>query len=71
MRLRISDPNLSDDLLRYLRQRVDVVAAATADGELEISILGSRRATHNRLELGRRLRPWREAHPHVEVDVVG
>lgn len=68
MRLQLSDPDLVDDLLRHLCQRCDVVAAQVGERELEVSILGSRRHTHARLELDRRLRAWRVAHPDTRVD---
>jgi hypothetical protein len=68
MRLQLSDPDLVDDLLRHLREGHDVVAARVGERELEVSILGSFRYTYARLELDRRLRAWRAAHPDLRVD---
>lgn len=70
MRLRISRPDLAGDLLRFLQQRVDVVAAEVAHGELEISLLGSRREPFNQLELDARIDAWRQSHPDTEVEFV-
>lgn len=70
MRIRVSDPNLCSDLLRFLRKRPDVIAEELAPGEVGVSILGSRRLPENELELELRLRAWRAAHPDVAVDVV-
>jgi hypothetical protein len=70
MRIRLSDPNLATDLLRFLQQRADAIGTKTADDELEVTILGSRRQPYNRLELELRLRAWQAAHPHVAVDLI-
>jgi hypothetical protein len=70
MRLRVSRSDLAGDLLRFLQQRVDVVAAEVAHGELEVSLLGSRRELYNRIELDTRIKVWQQAHPDVEVAFV-
>lgn len=49
--------------------RIDAVVAETADGELEVSILGSRREPHQRAELESRLRAWRLSHPGARVEI--
>jgi hypothetical protein len=70
MRLRLSKPDLADDLLRFLRRRVDVVAAEVGEGELEVSLLGSRREPFNRDEIDARVQAWRHSHPDVDIDFV-
>jgi hypothetical protein len=70
MRVRVSQPDLATDLLRFLQQRVDVVGAQVADDELEISLLGSRRDPYNRMELDARLQVWQREHPDVDVEYV-
>jgi hypothetical protein len=70
MRVRVNKPDLASDLLRFLQQRVDVVAAQVTDDELEVSLLGSRRDPYNRIEIDERMQAWQEAHPGVEVEFV-
>ena len=69
MRLRISHPHLLPALLRFLAEHADTVAAQVGEDEVEVSILGSRRAEPNRLELDLRLGVWRARHPDVRVEV--
>ena len=69
MRVRLDDPNLLPDLRDALATRIDAVVAETADGELEVSILGSRREPHQRAELESRLRAWRLSHPGARVEI--
>jgi hypothetical protein len=68
MRVHISDQDFVANLLRFLRQRPDTIAAK-AGGGIDVSILGSRHRDANRLELDLRLAGWRIAHPNVQVNV--
>lgn len=70
MRIHVSHPGLVLDLLRFLRQSVDTVAQVAGTDRLDVSILGSRHAEAEELELDRRLAGWRAAHPLVGVSVV-
>jgi hypothetical protein len=67
MRLRIDDTAAAPDLVAFLLESVDCVAERVAPNEVEVSILGSRRAPYNQLELETRLAAWRAAHPDVAV----
>jgi hypothetical protein len=57
----ISDPSTIPDLLDWLAQRPDVIAERVSEHEVEVSLLGSRQAPWNAMELELRLRAWEAA----------
>jgi hypothetical protein len=57
----ISDPSTIPDLLDWLSQRPDVIAERVGKHEVEVSLLGSRQAPWNAMELELRLRAWEAA----------
>jgi hypothetical protein len=59
--IRISDPNLIDELVADLRERPDIVVERVGDDRLLVSILGSYGTTGMRLVTFLRLRAWEEA----------
>jgi hypothetical protein len=65
--LRVDDPTLVPDLMGFLRQAVDVVAAQVGDDEVLVGLLGSRCEASQREELEARLAGWRERHPGSRV----
>jgi hypothetical protein len=58
MRLRVSNPALIPDLLKFLRSRVDVVAEEVSDDEVDVSLVGSYNADAMNIELYLRVRAW-------------
>lgn len=69
MRLHIDDPSAAGDLVTFLCERPDCIAAETGRGVVEVNLLGSQRQPFMRLELDVRLRSWRAAHPHVVIEL--
>jgi hypothetical protein len=69
MRVHVSDPDLVDDLLRFLHRRIDVVAAQVAPDALEVSLLGSRALPAARMELELRLRAWAASRPGARAEL--
>jgi hypothetical protein len=65
----VSDPLAVPDLLESLTQRPDVIAERVGEHEIAVSLLGSRRAPWNRMELTLRLRTWQAAHENVAVEI--
>ena len=70
MRIRLEDPALADDLLRFLRERADCVAGRVGERELEASLLGSYHADAQRAELVRRLWQWSARRGQATVEVL-
>ena len=72
--IRISDPNLIDELASDLRSRPDVVVEQIGDDRLLVSILGSYGTTGMRLATFLRLRAWEAAQRaqghEVSVEIV-
>jgi hypothetical protein len=69
MIIHVSDPSLVPELLEYLTRNPDVIAARAGDGEIEVSLLGSRRQPWNRMELTLRVRAWQAARENVVVEI--
>jgi hypothetical protein len=68
MRLRVSDPRLLPELIEFLTSRGDVVALATSNDELDVSLLGSYGNDAMRMELELRIRAWEAGRsPLVEL----
>ena len=61
MRIRVSAPELLDDLLAFLRSKPDAVVDRVSVDELEVSLLGSYNDDAMRMELYLRVRTWEEA----------
>ena len=70
MRVSISDPELVQDLLSFLRARVHVTAAQVGVREIEISQLGSMNADARRLELDLMLEVWRASHLDARTEIL-
>ena len=73
VRIRISSPELIDELLAFLRAEPSAVVEQVSDDEVEVSLLGSYREDAARMELYLRLRAW-EATRHaggVRVEILG
>jgi hypothetical protein len=69
MRLRVSNPVLIEDLVEFLRSRVDVVAEQVSDDEVEVSLLGSYNSDAIRMELYLRVRAWETGRRSTGVEV--
>ena len=67
MRVHISDPRLVDDLLGFIRMRLDTVQEQVAIDEVEISPLGSYSEDAAALALDLQLRAWEAANPGVRA----
>lgn len=65
----VSDPSTVPDLLGWLARQPDVIAGRVSDFEIEVSLLGSRRAPWNEMELALRLRAWQAAHADVTFEI--
>jgi hypothetical protein len=70
MRLHLDDPCAAGDLVSFLNERPDCVAAETGRGVVEVNLLGSQRLPFMRLELDLRLGAWRAANPGIDVVLV-
>ena len=72
MRLRVSDPELVQELIEFLRLRLDVVANQITENELDLALLGSYSEDAMRMELYLRVRAWeaRQRASGVEVEFV-
>jgi hypothetical protein len=63
MRIYVSDPELVDDLLGYLDERLDTVRERVGEHEVEVSPLGSFGVEGAQLAIDLHLRAWEAAHP--------
>ena len=70
MRVRVHDAAVLPELMRFLRDRVDLISERATDTEAEVSVLGSF-ADGGRAELDAHLERWREANPGATVVIVG
>jgi hypothetical protein len=64
MRLRVDDPELVPELIRFLEARLDMVTARRGANELELSLLGSYGQEEGRETLALEVQAWREADPN-------
>jgi hypothetical protein len=69
MIIRVSDPNALPDLLESLARHPDVIAERAGATEIAVSLLGSRRAPWDKLELTLRLRAWQAGHENVAFEI--
>jgi len=73
MRVRLTDPAATDDLVDFLQSRADAVVELVAPGEVEASLLGSYNDDALQMELSLRIRAWEAAQRskgvRVEIDV--
>lgn len=69
MIVHVSNPHSVPDLLASLARQPDVIAERTGDHEIAVSLLGSRRAPWNKMELALRLRVWQAAYGDVAVEI--
>ena len=69
MLVRISDPNLIGDLVRFLR-RHDYLAAQRGGATVEVAPINSVSARADRKRLRRDLAQWQSEHPDVTAEVV-
>jgi hypothetical protein len=69
MIIHVSDPNAVPDLLESLTRRPDVIAERVGENEIAVSLLGSRRAEWNKLELTLRIRAWQAGRESVAVEI--
>ena len=67
--IHVSDPHFVPDLLESLTQRPDVIAERVGEHEISVSLLGSRRAPWNTMELALRLRAWQAGRADVAVEI--
>lgn len=70
MRITISDPALVPELLAFLDERLEIVAARLNETEVEVSLIGSQRIDAMRMELDLQLAIWRAIHPGVHAVIV-
>jgi hypothetical protein len=73
MRIRLSSPDLLDELLEFLRAEPSAVVEQISDDEVEVSLLGSYQQDALRMQLELRLRAWEATHrAHgVRVEIIG
>ena len=73
LRIRLSSPDLLDDLLEFLRAEPSAVVEQLSDDEVEVSLLGSYQQEALRMQLELRLRAWEAAHSArgVRVEIIG
>lgn len=69
MIIHVSDPNALPDLLESLARHPDVIAQRAGATEIAVSLLGSRRAHWNKVELTLRLRAWQASHADVALEI--
>ena len=69
VQLRVSDPALVDDLLRFFRKR-ESTAERLDDATVEVSILHVLDERQGRLELDLYLRVWQALHPGADVSLL-
>jgi hypothetical protein len=69
VQLRVSDPALVDDLLRFFRKR-ESTAERLDDATVEVSILHVLDELQGRLELDLYLRVWQALHPGADVSLL-
>ncbi len=62
MRIRLSSPDLLDELLAFFTSEPDAVFEQVSEDEIEVHLVGSYRADALRMELYLRLRAWEAAH---------
>lgn len=63
MQVRLTDPDLTEDLLAFLRERISFVAEVTDVDTIEVGIVASLRDDAARFELARSLAQWEAEHP--------
>lgn len=73
MRIRLSSPDLLDELLAFLALDPDAVFEQLSDDEVEVQLVGSYNEDALRMELDLRLRAWEAAHRDhgVRVEIMG
>jgi hypothetical protein len=70
MRIRVTDPKHTDDLISYLGESADAVVARIGATELEAQLLGSYHTEAMRAQLCLRLRRW-ETRQRARGSMVG
>jgi len=65
----VNDPSTIPDLVEWLTRRPDVIAARVGEHEIEVSLLGSRQAPWNQMELELRLRAWQAGRAGVKAEI--
>lgn len=73
MRIRLSSPDLLDELLAFLAMDPDAVFERLSEDEVEVQLVGSYNEDALRMELELRLRAWEAAHgaQDVSVEIIG
>ena len=73
MRVRVSNPAVTDALAEHLRSRSDAIVDKIARDELEVSLIGSLDTTTMQMEIYLRVRAWESSldRKDVTVEVVG
>ncbi len=69
MIVHLSNPDAVPDLLEWLAQHPDVIAERAGATEVAVSLLGSRRAPWNELELTLRVRAWQAGRANVAFEI--
>jgi len=69
VRLRLSDPALADDLVRFFRKR-ESSAGLVADDIVEVVILHTLGDRQGRMELDLYLGVFEALHPNAQVEVI-
>ena len=70
MRVRISEPELRDELVAYLHARVEIVVEELGRDEIDAWLLGSYSLDAHELAMELHLRAWQAAHPGVELEIL-
>jgi hypothetical protein len=70
MRVRISEPELLDELVAFLRARVEIVVEELGRDEIDAWLLGSYSLDAHELAMELHLRAWQAAHPGVELEII-
>ena len=69
MKLRIENPLALQALRHYLAKRKDFIVQEREPGTIAVGVLGSLR-DGGRIELEGYLRPWRDRHVDIAIEVV-
>lgn len=69
MKVNVTNPELVDDLLAFLR-RADCVASLAEDGSIEVEVPEAYGEEQARMEIDLYLKAWQAAHSDVEAHLL-
>ena len=69
MRVRLSDPSVTPDLVRFLRER-DFLAVEEERAIVGVAPIDAISPRADRVRVKRALNEWRARHPEVEIEIL-